>query len=141
MLVVKKKYEAELEKKLTSQELVEALRADIESKKNVLMERIESAVGFKQKHDEIVKHLELDDSVPLRINGVLNVINNLIIFQEENESSDAEMLIKLKNLLQAAAGPLVVVDVSESEDQLILEYYHSSDFVTETEDESASEDD
>ena len=51
------------------------------------------------------------------------------------------MLIKLKNLLQAAAGPLVVVDVSESEDQLILEYYHSSDFVTETEDESASEDD
>ena len=141
LLVVKKKYEAELEKNLTSQELVEALRADIESKKNVLMERIESAVGFKQKHDEIVKHLELDDSVPLRINGVLNVINNLIIFQEENESSDAEMLIKLKNLLQAAAGPLVVVDVSESEDQLILEYYHSSDFVTETEDESASEDD
>ena len=138
MLVVKKKYEAELEKKLTSQELVEALRADIESKKNVLMERIESAVGFKQKHDEIVKRLELDDPVPLRINVVLNVIRSLISFYEKDESSDAEMLIKLKNLLQAAADPDVV---DEREDQLILEYYHSSDFATETEDESASEDD
>ena len=138
MLVVKKKYEAELEKKLTSQELVEALRADIESKKNVLMERIESAVGFKQKHDEIVKRLELDDPVPLRINVVLNVIRSLISFYEKDESSDAEMLIKLNNLLQAAADPDVV---DEREDQLILEYYHSSDFATETEDESASEDD
>ena len=138
MLVVKKKYEAELEKKLTSQELVEALRADIESKKNVLMERIESAVGFKQKHDEIVKRLELDDPVPLRINVVLNVIRSLISFYEKDESSDAEMLIKLNNLLQAAADPDVV---DEREDQLILEYYPSSDFATETEDESASEDD
>ena len=138
MLVVKKKYEAELEKKLTSQELVEALRADIESKKNVLMERIESAVGFKQKHDEIVKRLELDDPVPLRINVVLNVIRSLISFYEKDESSDAEMLIKLNNLLQAAADPDVV---DERENQLILEYYPSSDFATETEDESASEDD